>query len=125
MDPEAGQDGRSQDGSVEGELIWRTSSSGAALDQILGGVGIARYPLRHNDRACRAACPILAGPGSTGWLKDFPVVISKAAVSDFVVINIYGIGMVATVAVWAIWQKRGQQTEEVETSNYGRPLVKA
>ncbi len=68
---------------------------------------------------------ILAGPGSTGWLKDFPVVISKAAVSDFVVINIYGIGMVATVAVWAIWQKRGQQTEEVETSNYGRPLVKA
>ncbi len=64
MDPEAGQDGRSQDGSVEGELIWRTSSSGAALDQILGGVGIARYPLRHNDRACRAACPVLAGPGS-------------------------------------------------------------
>ncbi len=68
---------------------------------------------------------ILAGPGSTGWLTDFPVVISKAAVSDFVVVNIYGIAFVGTVAMWAIWQGRGQKTEEIETSTYGRPLVKA
>ena len=76
---------------------------------------------------------ILAGRGSTGWLqhlpgttKPFPVVITKATVSDLVTVNIYGVAFVASVAVWARWQKRGEKkTEVVETSTYGRPLVKA
>jgi hypothetical protein len=68
---------------------------------------------------------ILAGPGSTGLAKWSPVVISKATVSDFVCVNIYMMGVVAAVAMWAVWQGRGQKTEEIETSSYGRPLVKA
>ena len=69
---------------------------------------------------------ILAGPGSTGWLKNLPVVISKSSVADIVTTIIYGIGFTLVVAVWAVWQKRGQAvTEEIETSPYGRPLVKA
>ncbi len=68
---------------------------------------------------------ILAGPGSTGWLQDFPVVISKATVSDFVAVNIYGVAFVLTIALWAVWQGRGaDQADEVERSTYGRPLVK-
>jgi hypothetical protein len=69
---------------------------------------------------------ILAGPGSTGLAEWSPIVISKAAVADIIAINIYGIMFVGTVALWAVWQGRGsKKTEAVETSNYGRPLVKA
>lgn len=74
---------------------------------------------------------ILAGPGSTGWLGpegliDFPVVITKATLSDFVAVNIYGVAFVVAISMWAVWQGRGsKQTDEIETSAYGRPLVKA
>lgn len=73
---------------------------------------------------------ILAGPGSTGWLGpegiiDFPVVITKATLSDFVAVNIYGVAFVGAIALWAVWQGRGDgKTDEIETSAYGRPLVK-
>ena len=69
---------------------------------------------------------ILAGPGSTGWLTNFPVVISKAIVSDLVTVNLYMVGLVTTFKVWGIWQARGSNvSDEVETSTYGRPLVKS
>jgi hypothetical protein len=69
---------------------------------------------------------VLAGPGSTGWLTEFPIVITKQVVADIVTVNIYGVGLVAGVVMWSVWQGRGQkQATEVETSTYGRPLVKA
>ena len=69
---------------------------------------------------------ILAGPGSTGWFEWLPVRITKATIADFVTVNIYMIGLALTIAMWAVWQGRGASTgDEVETSNYGRPLVKA
>lgn len=69
---------------------------------------------------------LLAGPGSTGWLKDLPIVISKQTLSDLIAVNLYGAAFVGTIALWAVWQGRGQKTtDEVEKSNYGRPLVKA
>ena len=69
---------------------------------------------------------ILAGPGSTGIAKWSPIVISKATVADLVAVTIYGIAFGVTIALWAVWQGRGKkQTDEVEKSTYGRPLVKA
>jgi hypothetical protein len=69
---------------------------------------------------------ILVGPGSTGWLQDFPVVITKATLSDFIAVNLYGIAFVVAISMWAVWQGRGsKKTDEIETSAYGRPLVKA
>jgi hypothetical protein len=75
---------------------------------------------------------MLAGPGSTGWLgpnglwHSFPIRISKAVVSDFVTVTIYMVGLTVTFVVWGIWQRRGQgATDEVETSTFGRPLVKS
>ena len=69
---------------------------------------------------------ILAGPGSTGIAQWSPIVISKSTIADLVTVNIYMVGMVAAVFMWAVWQRRGdKQTDEVETSTYGRPLVKA
>jgi len=69
---------------------------------------------------------ILAGPGSTGLMEWSPVVISKQTLADLIAVNLYGIAFVLTVILWAVWQNRGQKkTDEVEKSNYGRPLVKA
>lgn len=70
---------------------------------------------------------ILAGPHSTGLIGDwFPVMISKQTLADLIAVAIYGMAFTLTVVLWAVWQNRGQKkTDEVEKSNYGRPLVKA
>lgn len=69
---------------------------------------------------------ILAGPGSTGWFEWLPIRITKQTVADLVTVHLYIIGLGLTLAMWAVWQGRGQKTgDDVEKSNYGRPLVKA
>lgn len=69
---------------------------------------------------------ILAGPGSTGLLESLPIVISKQTLSDTVAVTLYMLAFGGAIALWAVWQGRGDKTsEEVETSNYGRPLVKS
>ena len=69
---------------------------------------------------------ILAGPGSTGLMQFSPIVISKQTLADLIAVGIYGMAFTLTVVLWAVWQNRGQKkTDEVEKSNYGRPLVKA
>lgn len=69
---------------------------------------------------------ILAGPGSTGLAQWSPIVISKQTIADLICVGIYGMAFTLTLVLWAVWQKRGQKkSDEVETSTYGRPLVKA
>lgn len=69
---------------------------------------------------------LLAGPGSTGWLEGLPITITKSTIADLVTVHLYIIGLGLTIAMWAVWQGRGSKTgDEVETSTYGRPLVKA
>jgi len=69
---------------------------------------------------------LLAGPGSTGLMQWSPIVISKQTLADLVAVGIYGMAFTLTVVLWAVWQNRGQKkTDDVEKSNYGRPLVKA
>ena len=68
---------------------------------------------------------ILIGPGAT-FFKNSPVAVSKSTIGDVVVTLIYGFYIGGHIALWAIWQNRGKkQAAEVETSTYGRPLVKA
>jgi hypothetical protein len=58
-----------------------------------------------------------------GWL---PVVINYQAIRDIVVVIIYVFYLGLIIAVWAMWQGRGKRAEqaEIETTAYGRPLVK-
>lgn len=68
---------------------------------------------------------LLIGPGSTGFLKKSPIALSKATVGDIGAVIIYGAFLTGHVIMWSIWQKRGRaKAAEVETSRYGRPLVK-
>ena len=69
---------------------------------------------------------IIAGPGSTGFLKDLPFSVTKQTVRDLIVTVIYIAFLGAQIAGWSLWQNRGKAKPlAIETSTYGRPLVKA
>jgi len=59
-----------------------------------------------------------------GW---FPFTISYQEVRDIVVVLIHAVFFALQVWAWIVWQNRGKKkasSTEVETSTYGRPLVK-
>lgn len=72
---------------------------------------------------------IIYGPGGIlkpqsagGWN---PITLQYEAVRDIVVVVIHVIFFGLIIFMWNWWQKRGQvTTTEIETSSYGRPLVK-
>ncbi len=56
---------------------------------------------------------------------NFPFTVSYEALRDIVVVVIHVIFIGVLIWLGAWWQKRGQAvTKEIETSPYGRPLVK-
>jgi hypothetical protein len=65
---------------------------------------------------------VYVGPG--GVLRAFPFTITGVVVRDIVVVVIYGIFMGLQITGWALWQGRGDKAPAVETSDYGRPLVR-
>lgn len=55
----------------------------------------------------------------------FPFEINYLQVGDAIVVGIYLFFTGLNIWMWAWWQKRGKKVgTEVETSTYGRPLVK-
>jgi len=73
---------------------------------------------------------IIEGPGGIlkpqsmgGWN---PITLQYEAVRDIVVVMIHAIYFGLLIFLWSWWQKRGQApaSTELETSSYGRPLVK-
>lgn len=65
---------------------------------------------------------IFVGPG--GVLRALPMTITGVVVRDIVVTLLYIVFLGAQIAAWALWQGRGEKKAEVETSDYGRPLVR-
>ena len=63
-----------------------------------------------------------------GWgsfAELFPFTITFRVIRDLVAVLIYGVFLGGHVALWSIWQNRGKQKQkQLETSPYGRPLVK-
>jgi hypothetical protein len=57
---------------------------------------------------------------------NFPFTISYQELRDIVVVLIHVIFFGLQIWIWSWWQKRGKKapSTEVETSTYGRPLVK-
>ena len=65
---------------------------------------------------------ILKPQTAGGWN---PITLQYEAVRDIIVvlIHVYFFGLM--LFIWSWWQKRGDDaTLELETSSYGRPLVK-
>lgn len=70
---------------------------------------------------------LIAGPGEV-ITEYVPFDISYQTIRDLIVVVIYAVFIGGNIALWAWWQKRGQKQEqapELESSDYGRPLVKA
>ena len=69
---------------------------------------------------------LLAGPGAV--FEKLPFDLTYLVLRDAVVSTIYGAFLVAQVVVWKKWQTRGRASAsehaELETSPFGRPLVK-
>lgn len=75
----------------------------------------------------------LLGPGSTSSLpilQNVPFNVSRQTVRDVVAATIYGVYLAGHVALFSVWQGRGQAAErkqkeiEERTTVYGRPLVR-
>jgi amino acid transporter len=70
---------------------------------------------------------LFLGPGEV-FTKILPFELTYQVVRDVVVSAIYGGFLVAHIALWAAWQNRGKRKPkdrpELETSPFGRPLVK-
>jgi hypothetical protein len=72
---------------------------------------------------------IIYGPGGIlkpeslgGWN---PITLQYEAVRDIVVVLLHAYYFGLLIFLWTWWQKRGRTTaREIETSTYGRPLVK-
>lgn len=63
--------------------------------------------------------------GILQWALPFD--ITYATLKDLIAVIIYGVGLVANVAVFSMWQKRGDTVAapELESqSRYGRPILK-
>jgi len=72
--------------------------------------------------------PRLPWDQSQGLLEwALPFTLNYIVVADLITVVIYGIGLVANVAMFVMWQKRGDTlpaTELESQSRYGRPLLK-
>ncbi len=78
--------------------------------------------LADNEWSWRADV-IVVGPGNI--LEVLPFTITKQVLRDLVAVLLYGVILVGNVAVWMMWQNRGEEkAPEVERSRFGRPLVK-
>ena len=68
---------------------------------------------------------IVNGPGDV-LADSLPFTITYQTIRDLVVVVIYGIELAGMVALWAIWQGRGDKKpgDEVVKSRFGRPLVR-
>ena len=114
-------------------LSWGEAMIGAAYVFLILFLAFGVVPhqwIDHTgkDLGWRKDKPLL-GPG--GILKSkaaggsFPFDISYEAIRDIVVvvIHVFYVGLFIYIGSW--WQKRGQQAaKEIETSTYGRPLVR-
>jgi hypothetical protein len=64
--------------------------------------------------------------GPWGIVEQLPFDISYQVLRDLIAVGIYGVVLVANVALWMIWQGRGKEkVAEVPTSTFGRPLVRS
>lgn len=73
---------------------------------------------------------LFVGPGGIlepqtegGWN---PITLNYQVLRDLIAVVIYGVGLAANIALWAVWQSRGKQAAEPEPerSTFGRPLIR-
>ncbi|MDQ1395528.1 MAG: type transport system permease protein [Acidimicrobiaceae bacterium] len=100
---------------ADGELKWRTDAIGIPLGPLgkwfhFGG--------KKN---------VLFGNGVTFGNNRGRIIISKSVIRDIIAATLYIVFGLGQIFMWKWWQSRGKAataTPELETSAYGRPLVR-
>ena len=88
---------------ADNRLVWRS-------DKLL--LAVSSKGIKFGDAA--------AGFGGSGR-----ILVTYQALRDIIAAGIYVAMLGAQIALWAVWQKRGQkQSTEVAVSQFGRPLVR-
>jgi len=85
-----------------------------------------------NELKWRSDAYLLGPSSNSSWpiLSETPFNVSKQVVRDLVATVIYGVFLGGHVALWSIWQARGERAErrqkaiETRTTAYGRPLAR-
>jgi hypothetical protein len=86
-------------------LAWADSELGWRKDKILSG-------------------PISVTNKSINFVNT-PMTITYETIRDAIAAGIYIVALGVQMALWSIWQKRGQsKPKEIPTSAFGRPLVR-
>ena len=114
-------------------LSWGEAMAGAAYAFFVMFLAYGVVPhqwLTHaqNELGWRSDKPFL-GPGSIFKSQakggNFPFDINYLQIGDIIVVGIYGLFLGLHIWLFSWWQKRTKSAStEVETSTYGRPLVK-
>lgn len=76
------------------------------------------------DKIVFGPANILQPQALGGW---FPMTITFQVVRDLVAVGIYGVFLGVNIWIWAWWNdrsKRASAAKALETSEYGRPLVR-
>ena len=88
---------------ADNQLLWRS-------DKLL--LAVSSKGIKFGD-----AAPTIGGSGR--------VLVTYQALRDIIAAGIYVVMLGGHIALWAMWQKRGQQkSTEVAVSEFGRPLVR-
>ncbi len=96
---------------ADGELKWRSDAI---------GIPVGPFHFLGNKQN------VLFGDGITFFGRG-RILVTKQVIRDILVSGLYIIFGLAQIFLWLWWQKRGTPkttTPELETSAYGRPLVK-
>ena len=88
---------------ADNELLWRP-------DKVL--LGVSTEGIRMGD-----AANSIGGSGR--------ILVSYQALRDVVAAGLYIVFLGGQMYMWAAWQRRGRQKQEIEpTSRFGRPLIR-
>ncbi|MDQ1402180.1 MAG: type transport system permease protein [Actinomycetota bacterium] len=92
---------------ADNDLQWRT-------DKL--GIPTGPLPFKHH---------LVFADGITFFGRG-KIVVNAQILRDIIVATIYIVFLVGQLAFWIWWQRRGKRSEtpELETSAYGRPLVR-
>lgn len=110
---------------VGAPLTWGEAMASAALVFLLMFLAYGIVPhqwLTYADNELQwRADKVMVRPGNA----VIPFTIHYRVIRDLVAVAIYGVMLGVHVFMWSFWQNRGKaKPKEIETSSYGRPLVK-
>ena len=101
---------------ADGELRWRSDA-----------IGIPTGPIKHFDWWFIKIDKHVLWPKGLTFMGRGRVLISKQVIRDIIASLFYVVFGLGQIWMWFWWQNRGKgkpATPELETSAYGRPLVR-